>query len=142
MSACDVPGQCRSHSRSCVQMQTLTTFSHTQKCINIASPVTELTTRWLLSSLDPVNHGDLRNKRKKRSDRCQKRREAKIERTLTLLNRDVPSEDVLTISSSQNHTQTVGKERTLLFSCLYDTTHFQNICFSSTHLNGVSLITV
>lgn len=45
-----------------------------------------------------------------------KRREAKRERTLTLLNRDVPGEDVLTISSSQNDTQTVGKERALLFS--------------------------
>lgn len=57
-------------------------------------------------------------KRKEGQAYGQKKKETKIERTLTLLNRDIPSEDILSISSSQNNTQTVRKKRTLLlFSC-------------------------
>lgn len=37
--------------------------SREQKCINIASPVTELTIRWLLSGPNPASRGDLRIKK-------------------------------------------------------------------------------
>lgn len=38
--------------------------SHGQKRINLASPVTELTIRWLLSGLNPAGRGDLGVKKK------------------------------------------------------------------------------
>lgn len=89
-----------------------------QKCGNIAYLATEPTIRWLLSDPNPISRGDLR-----RIEEGQtwghKRKETKMERTPTLLNRDIPSEDILSISSSQNNTQTVNnKENTVVFLLL------------------------
>lgn len=83
-------------------------------CDNIAYLGTELTIRWLLSGPNPVGHGDLIQIEKRVRHWVKTGKKPKTDKTFTLFDGDIPSEDILSISSSQNNTQTVRKKENIV----------------------------